>query len=122
MGLTYVLDSINATSLTSSLVLDPWISYHGLLADCGDDLDACAHLETTKECLHSHFRTKYVLYNKPLLAHTAPVASTFAVNGSPQKVDFMSRYRNLPQAFTDEVQEYFKLPRENFDTCDPLQW
>jgi len=44
------------------------------------------------------------------------------VNGSPQKVDFTSRYRNLPQAFTDEVQEYFKLPRENFDTCDPLQW
>ena len=44
------------------------------------------------------------------------------MNGSPQKVDFTSRYRNLPQAFTDEVQEYFKLPRENFDTCDPLQW
>jgi len=44
------------------------------------------------------------------------------VSGSPQKVDFTSRYRNLPQAFTDEVQEYFKLPRENFDTCDPLRW
>jgi len=44
------------------------------------------------------------------------------MNNSPQKVDFISRYRNLPQAFTDEVQEYFKLPRENFDTCDPLQW
>jgi hypothetical protein len=43
-------------------------------------------------------------------------------NGSPQKVDFTFRYRNLPQAFTDEVQEYFKLPRENFDTCNPLQW
>jgi hypothetical protein len=22
----------------------------------------------------------------------------------------------------DEVQEYFKLPHENFDTCDSLQW
>ena len=44
------------------------------------------------------------------------------MSGSPQKVDFTSRYRNLPQAFTDEVQEYFKLPRENFDTCDPLRW
>ena len=30
--------------------------------------------------------------------------------------------RNIPQAFTDEVQEYFKLPRENFDTCNPLRW
>jgi hAT family C-terminal dimerisation region len=44
------------------------------------------------------------------------------VNGSPQKVDFTSCYQNLPQAFTDKVQEYFKLPCENFDTCDPLQW
>jgi hypothetical protein len=44
------------------------------------------------------------------------------MNQSPQRVDFTSRYRNLPQAFTDEVQEYFKLPRANFDSCDPLQW
>jgi len=105
--------------LTSSLVLDPRISYSGLLADCGDDLDARTYLETTKERLHAHFRAKY---DKPLPAPTAPVASTVAMNSSPQKVDFTSRYRNLPQAFTDEVQEYFKLPRENFDTCDPLQW
>jgi len=34
----------------------------------------------------------------------------------------MSCYQNFPQAFTDEVQEYFKLPHENFDTCDLLQW
>jgi len=105
--------------LTSSLVLDPQISYSGLLADCGDDLDAHAYLETTKECLYAHFCAKY---DKPLLAPTAPIASTFAMNSSPQKVDFTSHYRNLPQAFTDEVQEYFKLPRENFDTCDPLKW
>jgi len=105
--------------LTSSLVLDPWISYSGLLADCGDDLDAHTYLETTKECLHAHFHAKY---DKPLLAPTAPIASTVAMNSSPQKVDFTSHYRNLPQAFTDEVQEYFKLPCENFDTCDPLQW
>lgn len=105
--------------LTSLLVLDPRISYSGLLADCGDDLDAHAHLEVTKEHLHAHFRAKY---DKVLAAPAAPVASTSAMNKSPQKVDFTSRYRNLPQAFTDEVQEYFKLPRENFDTCDPLQW
>ena len=103
--------------LTSSLVLDPRISYSGLLADCGDDLDAHTYLETTKERLHAHFHGKY---DKPLLAPAAPVASTFAMNSSSQKVDFTSRYRNLPQAFMDEVQEYFKLPHENFDTCDSL--
>jgi hypothetical protein len=89
--------------------------------DCDDDWDARAHLETCKERLHTHFRAKY---DKPLPAPTAPgpVASTSTANRSPQRVDFTSRYRNLPQAFTDEVQEYFKLPRANFDTCDPLQW
>ena len=69
--------------------------------------------------VQAHFHDKY---DKPLPVPTAPVVSTSAMDGSPQKVDFTSRYRNLPQAFTDEVQEYFKLPRENFDTCDPLQW
>jgi hypothetical protein len=82
-------------------------------------LDARAHLEKTKGRLHAHFRAKY---DRLPLAPAAPVASTSAINGSPQKVDFTSRYRNLPQAFTDEVQEYFKLPRENFDICDPLRW
>jgi hypothetical protein len=82
-------------------------------------LDACAHLETTKEDLHAYFRAKY---DKPLPAPLASVASTSTINDSPQKVDFTSHYRNLPQAFTDEVQEYFKLPHENFDACDPLQW
>lgn len=90
-----------------------------MLADCGDDLDAHDHLETSKERLHAHFRAKY---DKPLPTRTAPVASTAATSRSPQRIDFTSRYRNLPQAFTDEVQEYFKLPRENFDTCDPLKW
>ena len=105
--------------LIDSSVLDPRISYSGLLADCGDDLEARAHLESSKERLHAHFHAKY---EKPLPTPTAPVTLSSASNGSPRKVDFTSRYRNLPQAFTDKVQEYFKLPRENFDTCDPLQW
>ena len=95
------------TLSTSSIVLDPRISYNVLLADCGDNLDACSYLETTQEPLH---------------AHSCAVASTSVVSSSPQKVDFTSCYQNLPQAFMDEVQEYFKLPRENFDTYDPLQW
>ena len=95
------------TLLTSSIVLDPHISYNGLLEDCGDNSDACSYLGTTKEPLHAHFHA---------------VASTSVVSGSPQKVDFTSCYQNIPQAFINEVQEYFKLPHENFNTYDPLQW
>ena len=101
-------------------VLDPRISYSGLLADCGDDLDSHAHLESAKDQLHTRFHAKY---EKPLPVPTAtPIVSSSTTSGSPQKVDFISRYRNLPQVKTDEVEEYFKLPRENFDTCDPLRW
>jgi hypothetical protein len=115
-----ICSTLYYVSLTNHIiVLDPRISYSGLLADCHDELDACRHLEFSKELLHAHFRAKY---NKPPPASTAIVASTTTTNGSPQKMDFTSRYRSLPQAFTDEVQEYFKLPCENFDTCDPLRW
>jgi len=48
-------------------------------------LDAHAYLETTKEHLHAHFHARY---DKPLLAPAAPIASTFEMNSSPQKVDF----------------------------------
>ena len=105
--------------LTIFVVLDLWISYSGLLADCGDDLEACSHLEATKTHLHDHFHAKY---NQTPSVPIDSIALTSTTNASPLKVDFTSHYQNLPQAFMDEVQEYFKLPHENFDTCDPLRW
>jgi len=67
------------------------LGYHivALLTDCGDVLDAHAHLEATKEHLHAHFCAKY---DKLLPTPTAPVASTSVMNNSPQKVDFTSHY------------------------------
>lgn len=99
-------------------VLDPRISYSGLLADCKDETDSRTNLELCKEQLHSHFRE---VYDKPLPAPTVSATSTATTN-NPQNIDFTLRYRSLPQAFTDEVQEYFRLPRESFHSCDPLKW
>ena len=101
------------------VVLDPWISYSGLLADCGDDLKAHSHLEATKTHLHNHFCANY---NQTPSVPIVSIASTSTTNSSLQKVDFTSHYWNLPQAYMDEVQEYFKLPWKNFNTCNPLQW
>ena len=99
------------------VVLDPQISYSGLLADCKDKTDARANLELCKEQLHTHFCE---VYNKPLLAPTVSAMST-ATTSNPQNIDFMSCYQSLPQVFMDEVQEYFRLPRESFHSCDPLK-
>ena len=42
--------------------------------------------------------------------------------GHPQKVDFTSRYQKKECVVFNELDEYFKLPWEDFDTCEPLNW
>ena len=42
--------------------------------------------------------------------------------GSPKKVNFTARYQKKDRGEVDELEEYYKLPREDFDSCDPLQW
>jgi hypothetical protein len=46
---------------------------------------------------------------------TAPLA------GSPQKVNFTKRYKQHARSDIDELEEFFKLPPEDFDNCDPIQ-
>ena len=41
--------------------------------------------------------------------------------GSPQK-SFTARYRRKETASINELEEYFKLPTEDFDACDPIRW
>jgi len=42
--------------------------------------------------------------------------------GSPTKVNFTARYQKKDRLEVDELEEYYKLPREDFDSCNPLQW
>ena len=78
------------------------------------------HLEGSKAKLEDQFHAHY--------AHLVPVqlarsdSAVISTSGSPQKVDFTSRYRKTPRPYLDELEEYFKLPQEDFLTCDPVQW
>lgn len=104
-----------------SEVLDPRISYEGLVADYGKDTDLLADLERAKSSLHSFYRDKYSTFTsstdkKPSTA--APIVQ----NGSPQKVDFTARYKRTNRRVSDELEDYFKLDQEDFDTCQPLTW
>lgn len=51
----------------------------------------------------------------------SPSAIFETSRGSPQKVDFTSRYKKHARSF-DQFDEYFRLPLEPFDGCDPIQW
>lgn len=105
--------------ISSFSVLDPRISYQGLLADCGDDISLKSHLELAKERLKNRYREQYMpQVRATLLQPTAPQLSS----GSPQKVNFTARYKQRSRTDVDELEEFWKLPQEDFENCDPIQW
>ena len=103
-------------------MLDPRISYEGLTADYAQDADLLTDLEESKSALHTFYHDKYANFtssaNKYDHLTTAPVVQ----NGSPQKVDFTARYKRTNRQVSDELEDYFKLGQEDFDTCRPLDW
>ncbi|ESK82037.1 hypothetical protein Moror_13440 [Moniliophthora roreri MCA 2997] len=90
---------------TWASLLDPWISYEGLLADFTDDTDLKAYLEAAKRALHECWHTKYAPLNF-------------------QKGSGQSSQDTSSQSDSNELDEYFRITTflEPFDTCDPLQW
>jgi hAT family C-terminal dimerisation region len=103
------------------VVLDPRISYSGLWADCCDDLSIKSHLELVKGQLVQHYCEQY-LRDAPPPTQQQPVMLPSTSSTSPQKVNFTARYRQRPRATVNELEEFFSLPQEDFETCDPLQW
>ena len=102
-------------------VLDPRISYSGLLADCGDDLSLKSHLELIKSQLAQRYREQYMRDNPPPIQQQLATFPS-ATSTSPQKVNFTAQYKQRPRATVNELQEFFSLPQEDFEICDPLQW
>lgn len=118
---------INDLNTETCQVLDPRISHEGLLADCNDDVMLQHHLETSKEELRQHYQDNYEkTASPPTVSPMSPSPSaqvrSSASLGSPQKVNFLARYKRQPQAFKDELVEFWKLPTEDFEICDPIQW
>jgi hypothetical protein len=102
-------------------VLDPRISYEGVLQDYADDPDLLAYLESAKDLLRAHFNKHYAGHAHSL-NRAADTHIQAATDDSPSKVNFTSRYKKKDHRLRDELEEYFKLPREDFETCKPLQW
>ena len=100
-------------------VLDPRISYQGLLADCGDDISLKSHIELAKEHLTTCYQEQYM----PQAPTTAPQPlAPKPSSRSPQKVNFTARYKQRSRTDIDELEEFWKLPQEDFENCDPVQW
>jgi hypothetical protein len=108
--------------IESYLVLDPRISYEGLKMDYDDDPTLSMHLEDSKVNLFDYFDQNYAALHSatPSSPPCTPVQAPPG-NGSPQK-SYMARYRRRTKCSTNELEEYFKLPPEDFHSCNPIQW
>jgi len=96
-----------------------------VLQDYSNDPDLLDYLESAKSLLHTHYIIHYANCMLHSLDDVADITNTIssAVDGSPSKVNFTSRYKKKDQLSScDELEEYFKLPSEDFDACKPLQW
>jgi hypothetical protein len=94
--------------------------------DCDDDISLTEYLESAKLSLHTYFLNNYagkhVNPSHRSFAHSSTTTTQSHLDSSPQKVSFTARYRKGPRAPANELEEYFKLPREDFETCNPIKW
>ena len=103
--------------------MDPRISYEGLKEDFVDDIDLLSSLDLAKTMLQDHFKNEYASSSRTAAPAADTPGSAATLSSQPtEKVDFTARYRTKSRAVVDELEEYFKLPREDFETCHPLKW
>ena len=106
------------------IVLDPRISYEGIKEDYESDPELLEHLESSKLRLHTYFLQNYAgahSANSGSQDHELSQTSDTGKRASV-KVSFTSRYQKKDRLVVNELEEYFKLAREDFDTCNPLEW
>lgn len=104
-------------------VLDPRISYDGMREDYCENPDLLKFLEKTTSKLREYYTINYATATGTQRAFTdeQPRASS-STDLSPSKVSFTARYKRKDNWDRDELSEYFKLPREDWELCNPLQW
>jgi hypothetical protein len=110
-------------TLTHTLVLNPRISYEGIRDDYSKTPDLLQYLEKSMTNLCKHFTLKCASARSTGTQRAfteRPHASSSIEDLS--MVSFISRYKRGDNSDRDELAEYFKLLREDWDSCNPLQW
>lgn len=88
--------------------------------DYKDDSTLLAHLEACKSELEAHFESYYKRNIAPVPLSAS--SSTQSINSDSGQVDLLSRYRRKERAIMNELDEFWRLPQEDMDTCDPIKW
>jgi hAT family C-terminal dimerisation region len=98
------------------------MSYSALKDEFENDFDLSSHLEISKDNLQQHYKEHYApSESTPSLSQPSQPSLSATSNASPQK-NFIARFNRKPRTSTDELLEFWSLPQEDFETCDPLHW
>lgn len=98
--------------------------------DYADDDLLAKYLESSKKDLYEYYETHYADKHSPLSRTTDPstisrplanASSDRAPPRSPQK-NFTLRFQRKVKAAINELDEFFKLPQEDFESCNPIHW
>ena len=76
-------------------------------------------MESVKELLHTHYTKHYANWAHSTQETTDGCVPT-VTDDSPSKVNFTLRYKKKENLLCNELEEYFKPPHEDFNTCQPL--
>src|SRR5271155_679850 len=100
-------------------------------ADYANDDTLAKYLKNSKSALFNYFHKYYMNKATPCTSPSStpaplpvpsPSQSTSSTLGSSKKSFTASRYRQKNKPAVNELEEYFKLPLEDFDACDPIRW
>ncbi|KAF8801336.1 hypothetical protein BYT27DRAFT_7017450, partial [Phlegmacium glaucopus] len=89
--------------------------------DYADDPMFSEHLDQSKSNLFNYFHNNYTHIVSTPPSVPSPSIQTQSAVGSPQK-SFTAQYRRKEKPSINELEEYFKLPAEDFDACNPIHW
>jgi hypothetical protein len=97
------------------------MSYSVLKDEFENDIDLSSHLEISKDNLHKHYKDHYAPSSSPSTSQPSSQPVSATSKASPQK-NFISRLNRKPRTSTDELLEFWSLPQEDIENCDPLHW
>jgi len=108
-------------------VLDPRIMYEGLRRDCASDPMLLTDLNNVQDQLKTFYNKNYANRTRQPPVQASQSSSSFSsASGSaphsPEKVNLTSRYQKEDRVIVNELDEFYKVPQEDFDSCKPLEW
>jgi hypothetical protein len=96
------------------------------MKDSQTDHNVLAFINVAKDALRAYYDDNYLVpgasTSNPPSTPRPSSSSRRLPDFSPQKFDFTARYQIEVIVVTDKLEEFLKLRRERFDTCDPIKW